>query len=103
TSLVPTHYIMMLGLSPDIRAKHDVSAVTKLMGSSAPARRDTTLEIMDYFKNTGLFELYGSTEAGWVTMLHPDEQFTKLGSVGRECVGSRRTPILACSGNATLE
>ena len=40
------------------------------------------------FPNSGLFELYGSTEAGWVTMLQPDEQFTKLGSVGRECVGS---------------
>src|SRR6185503_1047179 len=99
TSLVPTHYIMMLGLSPDIRAKHDVSAVTKLMVSSAPARRDTKLEIMDYFKNTGLFELYGSTEAGWVTMLHPDEQFTKLGSVGRECVGSRPIRILDADGN----
>jgi hypothetical protein len=23
-----------------------------------------------------------------VTILHPDEQFTKLGSVGRECIGS---------------
>ena len=68
TSLVPTHYIMMLDLSSEVRARHDVSAVTKLMISSAPARRDTKLEIMDYFKNSGLFELYGSTEAGWVTM-----------------------------------
>jgi fatty-acyl-CoA synthase len=38
--------------------------------------------------NSGLFELYGSTEAGWVTMLHPDEQFDHLGTVGREVVGS---------------
>ena len=99
TSLVPTHYIMMLGLPSEIRARHDVSAVTKLMISSAPARRDTKLEIMDYFKNSGLFELYGSTEAGWVTMLHPDEQFTKPGSVGRECVGSRPIRLLDAEGN----
>ena len=99
TSLVPTHYIMMLGLSSEIRARHDVSAVTKLMVSSAPARRDTKLAIMDYFKNSGLFELYGSTEAGWVTMLHPDEQFTKLGSVGRECIGSRPIRLLDATGN----
>jgi acyl-CoA synthetase (AMP-forming)/AMP-acid ligase II len=99
TSLVPTHYIMTLGLSSDIRAKHDVSSVTKLMISSAPARRDTKLEIMEYFKNSGLFELYGSTEAGWVTMLHPEEQFTKLGSVGRECVGSRPIRLLDAGGN----
>ena len=99
TSLVPTHYIMMLGLPAEVRARYNVDAVTKLMISSAPARRDTKLAIIDYFKNTGLFELYGSTEAGWVTMLHPEEQFTKLGSVGRECVGSRPIRLLDADGN----
>jgi acyl-CoA synthetase (AMP-forming)/AMP-acid ligase II len=99
TSLVPTHYIMMLDLPSQVRSRYDVSAVTKLMVSSAPARRDTKLAIMDYFKNSGLFELYGSTEAGWVTMLHPDEQFSKLGSVGRECVGSRPIRLLDPDGN----
>jgi acyl-coenzyme A synthetase/AMP-(fatty) acid ligase len=87
TSLVPTHYIMMLGLPAAVRARYNVDAVTKLMISSAPARRDTKLAIMDYFRGSGLFELYGSTETGWVTMLHPDQQLSKLGSVGRECVG----------------
>jgi len=99
TSLVPTHYIMMLGLPAATRARYNVDAVTKLMISSAPARRDTKLAIMEYFKNTGLFELYGSTECGWVTMLHPDEQFTKRGSVGRECVGSRPFRLLDTDGN----
>ncbi|MGH6741487.1 MAG: class I adenylate-forming enzyme family protein, partial [Bradyrhizobium sp.] len=87
------------GLPAATRARYNVDAVTKLMVSSAPARRDTKLAIMEYFKNTGLFELYGSTEAGWVTMLHPDELFTKLGSVGRECVGSRPIRILDANGN----
>ena len=99
TSLVPTHYIMTLELPPAVRERYNVDAVTKLMISSAPARRDTKLAIMEYFKNSGLFELYGSTEAGWVTMLHPDEQFTKLGSVGRECVGSRPIRLLDSTGN----
>jgi len=99
TSLVPTHYIMILALSAAVRARYNVDAVTKLMISSAPARRDTKLAIMEYFRNAGLFELYGSTEAGWVTMLHPDEQFTKLGSVGRESVGSRPIRLLDAQGN----
>lgn len=98
TSLVPTHYIMMLALPESFRAGLNVDAVTKLLVSSAPARRDTKLAIMEYFRNSGLFELYGSTEAGWVTMLHPDEQFTKLGSVGRETVGSKRIRILDPEG-----
>ncbi len=99
TSLVPTHYTMMLDLPAATRARYKVDAVTKLMISSAPARRDTKLAVMEYFRNSGLFELYGSTEAGWVTMLHPDEQFAKLGSVGRECVGSRPIRLLDGDGN----
>jgi fatty-acyl-CoA synthase len=94
TSLVPTHYIMMLGLPARTRESCKVDLMTKLMISSAPARRDTKLAIMEYFKNSGLYEGYGSTEAGWVTMLHPDEQLTKLGSVGRECTASRPIRLL---------
>jgi fatty-acyl-CoA synthase len=99
TSLVPTHYITMLGLPRAVLEKYDMKRVTKLMVSSAPARRDTKLAIMEYFRSCGLYELYGSTEAGWVTMLHPDEQFTKLGSVGRECVGSAPIRLLDPTGN----
>jgi acyl-CoA synthetase (AMP-forming)/AMP-acid ligase II len=54
---------------------------------------------MEMFKNSGLFELYGATETGWVTMLHPHEQFTKLGSVGRECVGSAPIRLLDENGD----
>jgi acyl-CoA synthetase (AMP-forming)/AMP-acid ligase II len=103
TSLVPTHYIMMLGLPAAVRSRYDVGAVRKLMISSAPARRDTKLAIMDHFRSSGLFELYGSTEAGWVTMLHPGEQLSKLGSVGHECVGSRRIRLLDADGNDVPE
>ena len=103
TSLVPTHYIMMLALPAAVRAKYNVERVTKLLVSSAPARRDTKLAIMDYFRNSGLFELYGSTEAGWVTMLHPQEQLTKLGSVGRECIGSAPIRLIDPAGNEVAD
>ncbi|MGY3450667.1 AMP-binding protein [Bradyrhizobium sp. USDA 4353] len=99
TSLVPTHYIMMLDLPRSVRAQHDFSAVTKLMISSAPARPETKREVMEMFPKSGLYELYGATETGWVTMLHPHEQFTKLGSVGRECVGAAPIRILDEAGN----
>jgi acyl-CoA synthetase (AMP-forming)/AMP-acid ligase II len=99
TSLVPTHYIMMLGLPAHVRDGHNLDRVTKLMISSAPARQDTKREIMEMFPNSGLFELYGATEVGWATMLHPHEQYSKLGSVGRECVGSEPIRLLDESGN----
>ena len=94
TSLVPTHYIMMLSLPQAVRSKHNVDSVTKLMISSAPARQETKRDVMAMFRNSRLFELYGATETGWVTMLHPHEQFTKLGSVGRELVGAAPIKLL---------
>jgi fatty-acyl-CoA synthase len=99
TSLVPTHYILMLALSAGVKDKLDLTRIAKLMISSAPARIDTKQAVMEMFPNSGLFELYGSSEAGWVTMLHPDEQFTHLGTVGRECVGSAPIRILDEDGN----
>ncbi len=98
TSLVPTHYIMMLALPAETKTKYDLDRVRKLMISSAPARQDTKRSVMDMFRNSGLYELYGSTETGWVTMLHPHEQFEKLGSVGRECVGSAPIRIMDDEG-----
>ena len=103
TSLVPTHYIMMLGLADEVKRKYDVGSVTKLMISSAPARRETKLAIMEHFRNSQLFELYGSSEAGWVTLLRPDEQLTKLGSVGREWTGSGKIKLLDEDGNEVPE
>ncbi len=99
TSLVPTHYAMMLGLSPAAKARYDLTRITRLMISSAPARPDTKRAVMEFFPNSGLYELYGATEVGWATMLHPPEQFTKLGSVGRECVGSAPIRLLDESGH----
>ena len=88
TSLTPTHYAMMLDVPEAERGTADFGRVEKLMISSAPARPDTNRAVMKMFPNSGLFELYGSTEAGWVTMLHPHEQFDRIGTVGREVVGS---------------
>lgn len=98
TSLVPTHYIMMLGLPEAVKARYDVTAVEKLMISSAPARKETKLAIMDFFKNGKLYELYGSTEAGWVTLLRPQEQIERLGTVGREWAGSGAIRLLDAKG-----
>jgi len=99
TSLVPTHYIMVLALPEAVRARYDVSGVKRLLISSAPARMDTKLAVLQQFGNAGLYEMYGSTEAGYVTVLRPDEQLTKLGSVGREWAGSGPIRLLDPDGN----
>jgi fatty-acyl-CoA synthase len=99
TSLVPTHYVMMLDLPAESKAQHDLRAVGKLLISSAPARRETKRAILELFPNGQLFELYGSTEAGWVTVLRPEEQLARLGSVGREWSGSGAIRLLDGEGH----
>ena len=103
TSLVPTQYIMMLELPDAERARHNLGSVRKLLISSAPARRETKLAIMEQFRNSDLLEIYGSTEQGWATILHPSEQLTKLGSVGRELTGSGRIKLLDEDGREVAE
>jgi acyl-CoA synthetase (AMP-forming)/AMP-acid ligase II len=94
TSLVPTHYIMVLGLSAQIKQQYALASVARLLISSAPASESLKRDIMALFENGSLFELYGSTEAGWVTLLRPEDQLTKLGSVGREWAGSGPIKIM---------
>jgi acyl-CoA synthetase (AMP-forming)/AMP-acid ligase II len=94
TSLVPTHYTMMLDLPDSVRTAQDLRHVSKLLISSAPARRETKLATMECFPGSRLFEAYGSTEAGLVTLLRPEQQFEKLGSIGREIVGTGRIKLL---------
>ncbi|MBW1788161.1 MAG: AMP-binding protein, partial [Deltaproteobacteria bacterium] len=94
TSLVPTHYIMILALPDDIKAKYDVTCIRQLLISSAPAREDLKLAIMDHFKNAELWEAYGTTEGGLITLLRPEDQFKKLGSIGKEIYGTDRIRIL---------
>ncbi|MFZ5646002.1 MAG: class I adenylate-forming enzyme family protein [Bacillota bacterium] len=98
TSLVPTHYIMLLSLPDEVKKKYDVSCIRQLLISSAPARRDLKLAIMEYFNSAELWEAYGSTEAGLITYLRPEEQFKKLGSIGREVFGIDRIKLLDENG-----
>ena len=94
TSLVPTHYIMMLALPDEVKDGIDVSSIRQLIISSAPARKDLKLAIMEYFKKAELWEAYGSTESGLVTLLRPEDQLKKLGSIGKEIWGSDHIKIL---------
>lgn len=103
TSLVPTHCVMVLGLPEQVTQQFDLSRVGKIMMSSAPARRETKLAMMQLFSSCKLFELYGSTEAGWVTLLRPDQQLHKIGSVGREWAGSGPIKLLDDNGQEVAD
>jgi acyl-CoA synthetase (AMP-forming)/AMP-acid ligase II len=92
-SLIPTHYNLILSVPPEARTQ-DRSSIRKLLCSSAPVRQNMKLAIMEFFPGVQLYEAYGSTEAGIVTVLKPEFQMKKLGSIGFESLGTEFVKIL---------
>ncbi len=96
-SLIPTHYNLILNVDPAAR-RHDTRSIAKLLCSSAPVRKSVKTAIMDFFPGVQLYEGYGSTEAGIVTVLKPEDQLRKLGSIGCESLGTDTIKILDDEG-----
>ena len=96
-SLIPTHYNLILNVPCEAR-RYNVSSIKKLLCSSAPVRKSMKLAIMDFFPGVELYEGYGSTEAGIVTVLKPEDQLRKLGSIGYESLGTDLIKIIDNNG-----
>ena len=82
--MVPTQFIRLLS-QPELE-KYDSSSMEVMVSGAAPLAKKTKLEILAKFSEIKLIELYGATE-GIATILRPDEQFSKLGSVGKPRIG----------------
>lgn len=81
SSLVPTMYTMILQV-PD-KEKFDTDSIKRLLVSSAPLMTKTKEQILAFFKQSELFEGYGATETGLVTVLRPEDQYRKIRSCGK--------------------
>ena len=98
-SLIPTHYTLILAVPEAERQARDLSSIERLLCSSAPARVEQKLQILDVFEGVQLYEAYGSTEAGIVTTLMPEDQLTHPGSIGKESSGTYPVKLLDDDGN----
>ncbi len=97
-SLIPTHYHLILEVPDDTKKRFDLSSMRSFLCSSAPVRSRIKKGILRYFSDVKLYEAYGSTEAGLVTILKPADQLRKLGSMGRECLGTDLIRLLDENG-----
>jgi long-chain acyl-CoA synthetase len=84
--LVPTQFIRIME-HPKF-GDFDTSSMEILLSAAAPLRKQTKSQILERFPRSKLVELYGITE-GISTVLRPDEQFSKLGSVGKPRLGGQ--------------
>ncbi|MBN2808433.1 MAG: AMP-binding protein [Deltaproteobacteria bacterium] len=97
-SLIPTHYNLIFSLAPEKLNAFDLSSLNKLLCSSAPARKEHKEAILKLVPGVKLYEGYGSTEAGIVTTLMPEDQMRKPGSIGKESSGTDLIRILDENG-----
>ena len=97
-SLIPTHYNLIFNIDPEKLNFFDLSSLSKLLCSSAPARKEHKAAILKLVPGVKLYEGYGSTEAGIVTTLMPEDQMMKPGSIGKESSGTDLICILDKNG-----
>jgi fatty-acyl-CoA synthase len=86
---VPTMFVRMLKLTPEERARHDLSTHHVAIHAAAPCPPEVKRAMMDWWGPI-LYEYYASTEAAGITFVSPTEWLERPGSVGRAALGTVR-------------
>jgi long-chain acyl-CoA synthetase len=81
TFLVPTHFVRLLRLPPEIRDRYDLSSMQLVCHGAAPVSIPVKKAMIDWWGPV-LFEFYGGTEGGG-NMIDSETWLRKPGSVGR--------------------
>ncbi|HEY1967878.1 MAG TPA: AMP-binding protein [Pseudonocardia sp.] len=79
---VPTHFVRLLGLPPEVRARYDVSSLKSVVHAAAPCPPPVKLQIMDWFGPV-VREFYGGTETGVVVCCDNAGWVAHPGTVGK--------------------
>jgi fatty-acyl-CoA synthase len=85
--MVPTMLIRIADLPAEVRARHDTSSLRWVMSGAAPLPTEAARRFMDRFGPI-LWNFYGATETGMVTLAGPDDHVARPGTVGRPLFGN---------------
>jgi fatty-acyl-CoA synthase len=87
TALVPTMLHRVLALGPDVLDRHHTRSLRAIFSMGAPLPAPLALEVMDRFGDV-LYNLYGATEFGIVTLATPQDLREAPGTIGRKIPGT---------------
>lgn len=85
-SLVPVMMRRMLSLDARTKKRYDLSSLRIVLASGSVLSEDIRRGAIDLFGDV-LYDLYGSTEVGWVAIARPEDMKTRKGTVGRPVRG----------------
>lgn len=80
--MVPTMFVRLLKLPEEVRAKYDLSSLRYVIHGAAPCPPEVKRAMIDWWGRF-IFEYYGATEMGFVTVISSEEWLERPSSVGR--------------------
>jgi long-chain acyl-CoA synthetase len=86
---VPTHFVRMLKLPPEVRSRYDLSSMKSAVHAAAPCPIPVKEQMIAWWGPV-IYEYYSGTEANGFCFLTTDEWLAHKGSVGRAVLGELR-------------
>lgn len=86
---VPTHFVRILKLPEEVRARYDMSSLQCAIHAAAPCPIPVKEKMIDYWGPV-LMEYYAGTEGNGFTFISSQDWLTHKGSVGRAIMGITR-------------
>ena len=88
TLMVPTMLIRIAALPPETIAKYSTRSLRWVMSGAAPLSTEAARRFMDAFGPI-LWNFYGSTETGLVTLAGPRDHIARPGTIGKAMRGNQ--------------
>ena len=85
--MVPTMLIRLAALPPEVVAKYSTRTLRWVMSAAAPLSTEAARRFMETFGPV-LWNFYGSTETGLVTLAGPGDHVTRPGTIGKAMRGN---------------
>jgi acyl-CoA synthetase (AMP-forming)/AMP-acid ligase II len=86
-SFVPVMMRRIVSLDDDVKSKYDTSSLRIVLASGSVLSEDLRKACIDVFGDV-LYDLYGSTEIGWVAIATPRDMRTRPKTVGKPVEGN---------------
>jgi long-chain acyl-CoA synthetase len=86
SQLVPTMFVRMLKLPPEVRAAYDVASLRCAIHAAAPCPIPIKQQMIDWWGPI-IWEYYAGTEGNGMTLVNSKEWLAHQGTVGRAVVG----------------
>jgi len=87
SAVVPTMVRELVELPEEVRRRHDLSSLRAVVVGGAALEYPLVKRFAEVYRPDVLYNLYGATEVGWVTIAGPRDLLDRPGTIGRVIPG----------------